>query len=267
MEINKVYKLYFSATYTTKKVIDAIADKLSDCIIDYDITSQPLSEIIEMGRGDVLVIGVPVYGGRIPESTLKSIAQLKGNGAPAIISCVYGNRDYDDALLELRNEVEERGFNIVSASAFIARHSIFTQIAKDRPNTDDMAQVFQFAVRSKSIIESLDDFSLLQQIDVKGNMPYKVFNQLPMYPTGNENCVECGVCASKCPVGAISIDNPRATDELKCLACGRCIIECAVGARGFNGEFFEARAIKFKESFSIPKENETYYALRNNCVS
>ena len=264
MKINKVFKVYFSATYTTKKVVDTIANELCENVIDYDITSQSLIETIEIDRGDVLVIGMPVYGGRIPASTLQSIMNLKGNNTPAIISCVYGNRDYDDALLELRNEMEARGFKIVSASAFVARHSIFTQIAKDRPNSDDMAQVSQFAIRSKSIIESLDDFSLLQQIDVKGNMPYKVFNQLPMYPMGNENCVECGVCASKCPVGAISIDNPRATDELKCLACGRCIIECAVGARDFSGEFFEARAVKFQDAFSAPKANEMYYAEINN---
>lgn len=264
MKIKRVYKVYFSATYTTKKVVDAIADELCDCIIDCDVTSQPLSEIVEMDRGDVLVIGMPVYGGRIPKSTLQSIAQLKGNDVPTIISCVYGNRDYDDALLELRNEVEKRGFRIVSASAFIARHSIFTQIAKDRPNVEDMADVVEFATHSKTIIESLDDFSQLQQIEVKGNMPYKVFNQLPIYPSADEKCVECGVCASKCPVSAISIDNPRLTNEDKCLACGRCIVECAIGARDFIGEFFETRAAKFQEAFSMPKANEMYYAEINN---
>ena len=264
MKIKRVYKVYFSATYTTKKVVDAIADELSDCIIDCDVTSQPLSEIEEMDRGDVLVIGMPVYGGRIPESALQSIAQLKGNDVPTIISCVYGNRDYDDALLELRNEVEKRGFRIVSASAFVARHSIFTQIAKDRPNVEDMTDVVEFATHSKAIIESLDDFSQLQQIEVKGNMPYKVFNQLPIYPSADEKCVECGVCASKCPVSAISIENPRLTNEDKCLACGRCIVECAIGARDFVGEFFETRAAKFLEAFSMPKANEMYYAEINN---
>ena len=260
MEIKKVYKVYFSATYTTLKVVDAIAGELCDNVVDCDVTSQSLAESIEMDRGDVLVIGMPVYGGRIPECALHSIAQLNGNGAPAIISCVYGNRDYDDALLELKNEVEARGFKIVSASAFVARHSIFTQIAKDRHNSDDMAQVSQFAVHSNSIIESLDDFSLLQQIEVKGNMPYKVFNQLPIYPSADEKCVKCGVCASKCPVGAISSENPNETDNDKCLACGRCIVECEVEARDFRGEFFEARAAKFQEAFSSPRKTELFYA-------
>ena len=263
MKIKAVFKVYFSATYTTKKVVDVIANELSNNVIDCDITSQSLTETIEMDRGDVLVIGMPVYGGRIPESALQSIAKLKGNGTPAIITCVYGNRDYDDALLELRNEVEAQGFKIVSASAFIARHSIFTQIAKDRPNAQDIAEVIRFATRSKEMIESLDYFDCLQQIKVKGNVPYKTFNQLPICPTADDSCVECGVCASKCPVAAISSDNYRETNMDKCLACGRCIVECVVGARDFRGAFFDARAAKFIEAFSVPKANELYYAEVN----
>lgn len=263
MEIKRVYKVYFSATYTTRKVVDEIAGGLCDNVVDCDVTSQPLSETIGMGRGDVLVIGMPVYGGRIPASALQSIAKLKGDVTPAIITCVYGNRDYDDALLELRNEVEARGFKIVSASAFIARHSIFTQIAKDRPDAKDVAEVVEFATRSKEMIESLDYFCQLQQIAVKGNVPYKEFNQLPIYPSADDKCVECGVCATKCPVGAISVVTPKETDESKCIACGRCIVECAVGARDFSGDFFIARAAKFQEAFSVPRANETYFAHLN----
>lgn len=260
MKIKRVYKVYFSATYTTKKIVDVIAGELCDCIIDCDVTAQPITETIEMGRGDVLVIGMPVYGGRIPKSALQSISSLNGNNAPAIICCVYGNRDYDDALLELNNEVVSQGFKIVSAGAFVARHSIFTQIANDRPNSKDLVEIKDFSIRSKLIIESLDDLEKLQPLVVKGNVPYKVFNQLPIHPSGDDSCIACKVCASKCPVGAISIVNPRETDERKCISCGRCIVECKVGARGFRGDFFESRVNLFNSAYSSPKENECYYA-------
>lgn len=262
MEINRVFKVYFSATYTTLKVVDVIANELSQSIINYDITSVPIIESINMVRGDVLVIGMPVYGGRIPKSALQSIAKLNGNGVPAIIVCVYGNRDYDDALLELRNEIENRGFKVVSASAFVARHSIFTQIAKNRPNTEDITDVKHFAISSLEIINSINDFNSLTQISLKGNMPYKEFKQLPIYPSANEFCVKCGVCALKCPANAILLDTPWDTDKNKCIACGRCIIECNVKARDFRGEFFDTRATKFNESFSLPRANETYFAKK-----
>lgn len=261
MEINKVYSVYFSATYTTRKVVEIIANRLCGNIVNNDITSVEVPHEIEFESGDVLVIGMPVYGGRIPKSALQSIAKLNGNGMPAIISCVYGNRDYDDALLELRNEVESRGFIVVSASAFIARHSIFTQIASDRPNADDIIQITEYADRSKKIILGLNDFSCLKQIEIKGNNPYKVFNQLPIYPSTDDSCVECGNCSNKCPTGAISFDNPNETDIQKCIACGRCIVECKIKARDFRGDFFDNRAEMFYKAFSAPRKNEVYYAL------
>lgn len=260
MEINRIYSVYFSATYTTKKIVDEIAKNISDNVISYDVTSCPILEQIDMSRGDVLVIGMPVYGGRIPQSALQSILKLNGNGAPAIISCIYGNRDYDDALLELRNEVEARGFVVVSASAFIARHSIFTQIAQDRPNSEDLKQASDFANLSKKMILGIDDLTQVEQLQLKGNYPYKIFKQLPIYPTADDTCIACGKCALKCPLNAISKENLRKTDAEKCIACGRCIVECSVDSRNFRGEFFEARAEMFKNAFSVPKTNEFYYA-------
>ena len=264
MEIKRIYSVYFSATYTTRKVVREIASTMgAEEIVECDVTSQPIKEPVSFGEGDVLVIGMPVYGGRIPKSTLESIAKLNGYGAPAVIACVYGNRDYDDALLELRNEVESRGFKIVSAGTFIARHSIFTRIAQDRPNEDDMRQVCKFAIHSKDIIESLNNVELLQQIAVKGNEPYKAFNQLPIFPTANDDCTECGRCADRCPVGAISKEDIHTADANRCIACGRCIVECTKNARDFRGEFIEARAAKFIEAFSEPRANELMYAQVN----
>lgn len=260
MKINKVYSVYFSATYTTRKIVNTIAKMLSKNIIEYDVTSTPIEEQLNIVNGDVLVIGMPVYGGRIPQSALQSISLLNGNNAPAIICCVYGNRDYDDALMELNNEVVSQGFKIVSAGAFVARHSIFTHIANDRPNNNDLVEIKDFSIRSKLIIGSLDDLEKLQPLVVKGNAPYKVFNQLPIHPSGDDSCIDCKVCASKCPVGAISIVNPRETDECKCISCGRCIVECKVGARDFRGDFFESRVNLFNSTYSSPRENECYYA-------
>lgn len=38
-------------------------------------------------------------------------------GTPAIAVCVYGNRDYDDALIELKDAIEANGFKTVAAAA------------------------------------------------------------------------------------------------------------------------------------------------------
>ncbi len=62
------------------------------------------------------------------------INKIKGNGAKAVAVVVYGNRDYDDTLLELKNVLEENGFVVGAMVAAIAEHSIARNLAAGRPD-------------------------------------------------------------------------------------------------------------------------------------
>lgn len=64
---------------------------------------------------------------------------------------VYGNRDYEDALLELHDILSENGFVVVAAGAFVARHSIFPDVAAGRPDRDDLDRMAEFAERVRSV--------------------------------------------------------------------------------------------------------------------
>ena len=79
-----------------------IAAQIEGRKTEYDITRSAPGAEVTMGDGDLLVVGMPVYSGRIPASALPALRKFRGNGTPAVVVCVYGNRDYDDALLELR---------------------------------------------------------------------------------------------------------------------------------------------------------------------
>lgn len=145
MIIENINSVYFTATNTTRRVVRHIAEQLQGNKKEYNITQSAPEENITMKSSDLLVVGMPVYSGRIPAIALPALDRFKGNGTPAIIVCVYGNRDYDDALLELKDVVESNGFKVISAGAFIAQHSIFpkvgqiypqnTIIVTDRPKT------------------------------------------------------------------------------------------------------------------------------------
>ena len=52
----------------------------------------------------------------------------------------------------------------------------------------------------------------------------------------NNTCVYCGICAKKCPEGAITVDRATKTwevDESKCTKCGTCVASCPKKALEF----------------------------------
>lgn len=161
MKIENINLVYFSATNTTRRVVRHIAEQMQGSKKEYNITgTTPETEIV-MGSSDLLVVGMPVYSGRIPAIALPALGKFKGNGTPAVIVCVYGNRDYDDALLELKDVVEANGFKVVSAGAFIAQHSIFPKVGLNRPDEKDLELIKEFADKSTALIAATSDVSAL----------------------------------------------------------------------------------------------------------
>ena len=62
----KVTTLYFSATYTTKRVVEAVAANISNEVVAYDITNDASTDEVSILHDELLVVGVPVYAGRVP---------------------------------------------------------------------------------------------------------------------------------------------------------------------------------------------------------
>ena len=121
----EITAIYFSPTNTTKRVVEAVAGKLSGLggiplrEISLTLPSERKVNIGKFGRSDILVLGLPVYAGRIPQIVDNTLRGLSSDGAQAVILAVYGNRDYDDALIEMSDILSDRGFKIVAAGAFM----------------------------------------------------------------------------------------------------------------------------------------------------
>ena len=264
MKIETVHLVYFSATYTTRKVAREVARVVGGRVVEHDVTCRlPEGETVSCGEGELLLAAAPVYAGRIPGRMAEALKAFRGDGTPAIAVCVYGNRDYDDALVELQDCVEAQGFRAVAAGAFIGRHCIFPDVAAGRPDDGDMKKVAAFADECASLLAATDDVRLLPALKVKGNRPYKQGGASTFCPTGDESkCVKCLTCARLCPTGAIPEAAPCATDSKKCIACGRCIVVCPHGVRMFRGEAYAAFGSKFKAAFSARREPETFFPAR-----
>lgn len=154
MDINSAKLIYFSPTKTTRKVIEGISQGLQ--VVNVEHVDLTLSDAAILKRpvfsDDLAVIGAPVYSGRLPTVAISRLRKLTGNGAPAVIVVVYGNRAYEDALLELTDVALEAGFKPIAAGAFIGEHSYstnFTPIAVGRPDVEDLGKAKAFGKNVK----------------------------------------------------------------------------------------------------------------------
>ena len=208
-ETMSIYSIYFSPTQGTKNITNTLAQGIGIYQeIDLCEYTDPIPERV-FSENDICLIGVPSYGGRVPRTAVERINGFKGNGASAILVVSYGNRDYDDTLIELFDVVKSQGFTCIGGVAAIAEHSIMHQFASGRPDMDDMNQLKRFAKEVKEKI----DASILTEVQVKGNHPYKELKEVPFHPTASDLCTMCGLCAKLCPVHAIPFDAPNQTKD------------------------------------------------------
>lgn len=240
-----IYKAYFSPAGTTKKIVDSVADGVGHGEA-FDLLSNPITAPVSLSSSDCLVIGVPVFAGRIPAVCTSSIKNLRGDNTPAIALVSFGNRDFDDALLELSELLTNSGFCVISAAAVVAQHSIFTNVATGRPDSADLAKLNTFA---QTCAEKLASFTpkTAAKIKIPGQAPYREAGSVPLKPSGNKNCNNCGACVKICPVGAISKDTPRETDKDKCITCMACVNACPTKARALRGPLYLAAKTAFKK--------------------
>ena len=241
--IDKLHLIYFSPTGTTRRTVEQIAGGINAQSVEHhDLTLQTAGVNLTLTDG-LAVIGVPVYAGRVPEVCLQRMQHLSAVQIPVVVVVLYGNREFEDALLELADTVRTKGFVPVAAAAFIGEHSYSTSIqpiAAGRPDQDDLAQARQFGA---AIAESLKTGHLKGPSDIPGSVPYR---ERP--PLGGiapslipEHCTLCGICVSVCPTRVISMADSITTDAAGCVMCCACVKSCPGQARILDHPMLNAR--------------------------
>lgn len=258
MNISVVHTIFFSPTHTSLKIADAIANGIGSCEHkELDITYEKPAKNILIEEG-IAVISVPVYGGRIAETAVERLRLIRGNNIPAVVAVVYGNRDYEDALIELRNIAKEQGFIPVSGGAFIGEHSYSRPdrpVAEGRPDKVDIDKAFAFGSKTAAFLSDWSGEAF--DLQVKGNFPYKVKgNKTPQTPiTISELCTQCGYCIEICPTQAIELQDEIVSDPESCIKCCACVKECPNQARVFDTPFTD---YLFK-NFSSRRDPELFF--------
>lgn len=251
--------VYFSPAGTTEKTAAALAGELQADVREIDLLRSPPQAALTLEAPTIFVF--PVYAGRIPDICARMLQDIHGQNTPAVAVVVYGNREYDDALMELRDVTEQNGFHVMAAAAFIGQHSIFPQVAAGRPDKQDLKQIQVF---SRACNELLAGSLQPDCLSLKGNNPYRDRSVLPFFPTADERCTVCGVCADLCPEKAIPLKQPQQTDPDRCIACTACIVHCPQKARNFSGEIYPAARQAFIEKNATRKEPEFFLSSNRN---
>lgn len=252
----KLFKIYFSPTGGTKKIADLISGQFDFETIELDLSNkmEDFSKFT-FSEKDLCIIAVPSFGGRVPMAAMANIKKLKGNGSKAILVATYGNRAYEDVLLELKDTLATLGFFSIAAIASVTEHSIVHQFATGRPDLQDKEELIKF---SGEIKEVLKQGKVTKDLYVPGNNPYKEYKVIPLVPEATQECMKCGLCAIKCPVDAISKDNPMLVDKEKCISCMGCVAICPNKARSVDEELILAISKKLEKVCSERKMNELF---------
>lgn len=269
----KINTLYFSATGTTEKIVNSMAQ-----IIAKDLSEKTAVNAINLtlpearrktfcfDRDDLVILGVPVYAGRVPNVLLKFLSTVSGSGAKAVAVVLYGNRNYDDALIEFKDILESDGFDVIAGGAFIGEHSFSRTLAAGRPDQQDMAVAADFADK---IINKMKTGGEGATLVVRGNKPYRDYYRpkdpdgnpvsiLKVIPKTNSDCTDCKLCCEVCPMGSIDLDDVSNITGI-CIKCGACIKKCPVGAKYFDDEKYLRHKHELEDELTPIRREPEYF--------
>lgn len=265
MKINKVWAVYFSPVGNTEKAVVSLANYIGEKLslpvekLDYTLPASR-NNVNHFKRTDLVIFGTPVYAGRIPNKLLPYISNnFIGEGAIAVPVSVFGNRSFDDALIELRNILESNGFHTIAAAALVAQHAFSDTLAYGRPDQKDLEKIDEFSRKIVDIISVTEEIS--PPINVKGNNPPEIYYTpkgldgsptvfLKATPkTDMEKCNNCGVCIKRCPMGSINKDDPSDIIGI-CIKCHACVKKCIQNAKYFDDEQFLSHKLMLERDFT-----------------
>ena len=280
MKLKGIAAVFFSPTGNTRKAVVEIADVIARregiAVREIDFTLPGArEEVRKFEAGELVIFGTPVYAGRIPNKILPAVQTLfEGNGALAVPVVTFGNRSFDNALIELRIELEQHGFHTIAGAAFVAEHVFSNKLAAGRPDEKDLQTIRRFAGDVAEKIKGLEEGPLDGMAEIPAPAAVKGIEPVPAYyrplqedgspanflkakPKTSDSCNDCGICARVCPMGSISPEDYRTVTGI-CIKCQACVKSCPVHAKFFDDPVMLSHTRMLEQHYERPAENEVF---------
>ncbi|WP_147821021.1 EFR1 family ferrodoxin [Salidesulfovibrio onnuriiensis] len=265
MQIESLKLVCFSPTGTTKAVVQGIADGFGSSSVELvDITgTEARKQPLRTSESDLLVVGIPVYMGRLPELATQWLNTIQARNTPAVCVVVYGNRAYENSLLELKDVLKNCGCVPVAGAAYIGEHSFSDAgmpTAQGRPDADDLGHAQSFGRKVRDKMMSLAELSEAAEAEVPGSFPYEGRTQIwdVDFIAVSDACVQCGLCAEVCPVDAVDPQDSAVIDIEKCITCCACIKNCPQSARTMKDGPVRDAQKRLHDNCREPRQPENY---------
>lgn len=269
--IQRICAVYFSGTGTTAKVIRRVANALAkelnlEGFESFDFTPLQFRESpLVFGDGDFVILGVPTIAGRVPNLLLPYLNTLRGEGASGAAIALYGNRNFDDCLVELQDLMENGGIKVVAGGSFVGEHSFSEILGAGRPDADDLAIADRMG---SEIARKLLSSSTVSSACLPGERPYRGYYQprdregnsidiRKVKPKTNERCIDCKLCARICPLGSIDFTDVSNVRGI-CMKCCACVKRCPTGAKYFDDEGYLYHKSELEAAYTRRSESMFY---------
>lgn len=271
MSIATVHAVWFSGTGTTEKTVcriaHALAVRLGAQYAEYSYTlPDARKKELTIPAGDLAVVGCPTYAGRVPNLLMPYLRDMvHGAGALAVPVALFGNRNYDDALMELSQLLSGNGFTCVAGAAFVGEHSFSRTLGAGRPDAADETEMDAFSaavadklLRGDTTAATMGGCDPIRPYYTPRDRHGNPINILKVKPkTDMSKCTRCGWCAAHCPMGSIDPADPAQVPGT-CIKCCACVKGCPADAKYYDDPGYLYHKSELEEVYARRAGNEIF---------
>ena len=233
---------YFSGTGNTRWAAKTISQHTCDALIDISKTEN-LSQNYTLAENERIGFCFPVHGWRPPMIVRNFIKQMNITNAAGhycYALCTAGD-NIGETVNILKDDLQKREIHLDSAFSLIMPESyvglpfmdvdtIDNEMKKKQKAAVDLSEYIKYIANRQTGIEKLTigRWPKINSRVIGGFFTKHLITDKPFHVV-DKRCISCGLCATSCPIGNISLNSanqPEWHHDGTCLACFSCYHHC-----------------------------------------